>query len=239
MYRLAHEAFIFHVTTSLPFRDDACHFEIESALSLAEEAIREHFHVDTISHPYSPVLGFPPQLFRCIYTVYRLYQTSRFDQASIQLCQRLDKDLCRWDSRLEASLTEFSSADLGTEKGNESSVPRHQSTLIGPKLYILGSRVLLYHMAGAGLASTDMGAEGLIDQAMRVIQQLQPRTDYYADYYCWPLFAIGINVRSSRDRNLLLTQASAFWKATNNPTMRRVINMLRVYWQSHDELPAE
>lgn len=257
MYRLVRESFIFHVTTSLPFRDgiitarslpstdDSCYFEIESALSLAEEEIRENFCVDKIFHPYSPVLGFPPRLFRCIYTVWRLYQTSKFDQPSMHLCRQLDKDLCRWDSSLAASVMEYSSAELTTQKGNETLVRStanrngqalNQSTAIGPKLYILGSRVLLQRMVGAGLAPTDIGAEGLIHQAMRVIQQLQPMTDYYADYYCWPLFAIGINLCSSSDRDLLIAQASAFWKATNNPTMRRVIDMLRVYWQSHDEL---
>jgi hypothetical protein len=140
---------------------------------------------------------------------------------------------------------EYSSAELSTQKGNETPVPSTanrngqalgQSTVIGPKLYVLGSRVLLQRMAGAVLAPKDIGAEGLIPEAMRVIQQLQPKTDYYADYYCWPLLAIGINLFSSSDRDLLMSQASAFWKATNNPTMRRVIDMLRVYWQSHDEL---
>ncbi|OOQ88925.1 hypothetical protein PEBR_09864 [Penicillium brasilianum] len=257
MYRLVRESFIFHVTTSLPFRDgiitarsppstdDSCYFEIESALSLAEEEIRENFCADKIFHPYSPVLGFPPRLFRCIYTVWRLYQTSKFDQPSMHLCRQLEKDLCRWDSRLAASVMEYSRAELTTQKGNETPVRStanrngqalNRSTAIGPKLYILGSRVLLQRMVGAGLAPTDIGAEELIHQAMRVIQQLQPTTDYYADYYCWPLFAIGINLCSSSDRDLLIAQASAFWKATNNPTMRRVIDMLRVYWQSHDEL---
>lgn len=260
MHRLARESFIFHVTTSLPFRDEvaivdppfsaagACQFEIDSALGLAEEAIREHFHVDMFSYPNSPVLGFPPQLFRCIHTVYRLYQTSNSDQVSLQLCQRLHNDLCRWDTRLEASLTELSSVDLGTTKGNETatatiehrqSQPLDQSTLIGPKLYILGCRVLLQRMIDAGLpASVDMGADELCHRGMKLIRQLQPRRDYFADYYCWPLLVIGINLRSSCDRDLLLTQALAFWKATNNPTMRRLIDMLPVYWQSHDSTPT-
>lgn len=255
MYRLARESFIFHVTTSLPFQDeiansqhthlpaDSSHFEIESALSLAEEAIRENFHVDMVSHPNSPVLGFPPRLFRCIYTVYRLHKTSSCDQVSLQLCQRLDKDLCRWNSRLEAPSAEIPCTDLGTrkDKGNpgESTASRQsqalrQSALAGPKLYILGCRVLLQRMAGAVLTSGDLGTEGLIEQAMRLIQELQPTKDYYADYYCWPLFAIGINLRSSCDRDLLLTQVSAFLKSTNNPTMRRLLDMLSEYWQSHE-----
>jgi hypothetical protein len=255
MQRLVHESFIFHVTTSLPFQSPATidaqalsttgayQYEIESALSLAEEALSDHFDVGMFSQPSSPVLGFPPQLFRCIYTVYRLYQTSSSDEVSMHLCQRLDNDLCRWDKRLEASSAELFSPDSSTKKANEgfnsmnahhSSHALHQSRLIGPKLYILGCRVLLRRMRGVDLASVEVGAEGLTHQGMRMIQQLQPKKDYYADYYCWPFLAIGINLRSPTDREMLLAKALAFWKATNNPTMRRLIDMLPVYWQSGD-----
>lgn len=256
MHRLVHESFIFHVTTSLPFRgelrpDDhtlsttgAYQYEIESALSLAEEALSDHFHEGIFSQPTSPVLGFPPQLFRCIYTVYRLYQSSNFDQVSMQLCRRLENDLCRWDKRLEASSAELGSPDPGAQKGSEgcnstsehpSSRALHHSKLIGPKLYILGCRILLRKMKGLDLAPMEMDAEDLTHQGMMMIQCLQPKKDYYADYYCWPFLAIGMNLRSSTDREMLLAKAVAFCKATNNPTMRRLIDMLPVYWQSGDE----
>ncbi|KAJ5907290.1 C6 finger domain protein [Penicillium subrubescens] len=255
MYRLVHESFIFHVTTSLPFQgelrpDDhalsttsAYQYEIESALSMAEEALSDHFHEDIFSQPTSPVLGFPPQLFRCIYTVYRLYQSSNFDQVSMQLCQRLENDLCRWDKRLEASSAELSSPDSSAQPSNEelnststrpSTQALHESTLIGPKLYILGCRILLRRMKGLDLVSVEMGVEDLTHQGMSMIQRLQPKKDYYADYYCWPFLAIGMNLRSSTDREMLLAKALAFCKATNNPTMRRLIDMLPVYWQSGD-----
>jgi hypothetical protein len=255
MHRLVHESFIFHVTTSLPFQGElgtdehalsttgAYQYEIESALSMAEESLSDHFHDDIFSQPASPVLGFPPQLFRCIYTVYRLYQSSNFDQVSMHLCQRLENDLGRWDKRLEASSAELPSPDSNVQKGSKgstitnahsSSQALHQSKLIGPKLYILGCRILLRKMKGPDLASVETGAEDLTHQGMSMIQQLQPKKDYYADYYCWPFLAIGMNLRSSTDREILLAKALAFCKATNNPTMRRLIDMLPIYWQSGD-----
>lgn len=255
MHRLVHESFIFHVTTSLPFQSEATpegsalsttgayQYEVESALSLAEEALSEHFHADIFSQPTSPILGFPPQLFRVIYTVYRLYKSSNFNQVSMHLCRRLDNDLCRWDKRLEASSAELlgleSSAQQVSEGSNStnahpSSQVLHQSKLIGPKLYILGCRILLRRMKGVDFASVDTSAEGLTRQGMSMIQCLQPKKDYYADYYCWPFLAIGMNLRTFTDREMLLAKALAFWKATNNSTMRRLIDMLPVYWQSGD-----
>ncbi|KAF3395984.1 hypothetical protein F1880_006531 [Penicillium rolfsii] len=259
MHRLVRESFIFHVTTSLPFQGDAIshdttlattsayQYEIESALSLAEDAISDHFNNDIFSQPTSPVLGFPPQLFRVIYTVYRLYQSSNFDQVSMQLCRRLDKDLSRWDKRLEGSAAESFGPGSSAQKGHDgfdstsdstsaqpSSQILRESKLIGPKLYIIGCRILLRRMKGVSLTSEEVSAEELTHQGMSIVLRLQPKKDYYADYYCWPFLAIGTNLRSPTDQEILLAKALAFWKATNNPTMRRLIDMLPGFWQSGD-----
>jgi hypothetical protein len=71
----------------------------------------------------------------------------------------------------------------------------------------------------------------LLPEGMDMVRQLQPDEDYYADYYCWPLLAIGMHLKSAPDRELLLRQVWAFWTATNNGTMRRLADMLDFLWR--------
>jgi hypothetical protein len=73
----------------------------------------------------------------------------------------------------------------------------------------------------------------LAQESMDNIRQLRPAQDYYADYYCWPFLVIGMNLGDKRERDSLLRQVRSFEAATNNGTMRRLVDILRLYWETH------
>jgi hypothetical protein len=216
MQSLVRESFIFHVTTSHPFQQDSRHYsDTEEALALAEEAISRYRDSQSAIHIDSPVLGFPPKLFRCIYIVYRLYQTSDQERVGLEACQRIDDDLSRWEDCTIASTR------------------RPTDVLwMGPKLYILGCRILLRRISPSGLMPA-LSISQLAQESMDNIRQLRPAQDYYADYYCWPFLVIGMNLGDKRERDSLLRQVRSFEAATNNGTMRRLVDILRLYWETH------
>lgn len=238
MHRLVRESFIFHVATSLPFQGDYAHqMEIEAAFQLAEEAIYPHFLTDNSCHSDSPVLGFPPKLFRCIYMVYRLYQTTNWSSVHSKMCQDLGQEMIQWSHHIPASTIDNLLDHLpGSGISNSSIVStRHRSrspfhpASFGPTLYILGCRILLHRMSSVcdGL-EPDLGR--LLEEGMAAVRHLQPAQDYFAEYYCWPLLIIGMNLKRQPDRDLLMSQVHAFWVATNNGTMRRLADKLLGIW---------
>lgn len=243
MHRLVRESFIFHVATSLPFQEsDAQPAEIETALSLAEQAISQHFRPNTLSHSDSPVLGFPPQLFRCIYKVYGLYRSSASQGVSMETRGELDRDLWQWDQRIKTYARGLVEENASTKMNRDrdglqtTAAPlppaeKLNGPCLGPMLYILGSRLLLRHMRGLEQVQLTPTIDQLLPEGMDMVRQLQPDEDYYADYYCWPLLAIGMHLKSAPDRELLLRQVWAFWTATNNGTMRRLADMLDFLWR--------
>lgn len=216
MQRLVRESFIFHVTTSLPFQqEDRHHRDIEGALALAEEGISHYIDPQCAPHVESPVLGFKPQLFRCIYIIYRLYRLSDRDRVSLKTCQRLDDELYRWDDH--NILTMASPTNIaGVEH----------------KLYIIGCRILLRRMSPSPLTPV-LSIPQLAQEGMDIIHRLRPAQDYYAEYYCWPFLVIGMNIGNPRDQDSLMRQIRSFEIATNNGTMRRLKGILELYWNTH------
>ena len=243
MHRLLRESFIFHVATSLPFRGEQSHRnEIEMAFSLAEQALGQHFRPRLIVFPDSPVLGFPPSLFRCIYTIYRVYQDSSHEIPDGETCRKLDRDLHRWYDQIEASLGKSSYEENASGRDTvnvqaicqDQTAPNYlQAAVIGPKLYILGCRILLRRIPGFEAPGTASVLDSMICEGVDIVQRLQPDEDYFADYYCWPLLLIGIHSSDPHHRDVLLSQVLAFWRSTNNGTMRRLANMLDLHWKSY------
>ena len=236
MHRLVRESFIFHVATSLPFQQqsDGDYIEIETAFSLAEQAISRYFQPYILYNTDSPVLGFPPQLFRKIYTVYRLYQSSRSQHISVEKRRDLDHDLQQWDEMIKKDSHEPITTNQPPGRKRDainSSIMKTKlnGNSMGPKLYILGCRLLL--RSRAGQCQLTPAIDELLSEGIELVSQLQPEQDYYADYYCWPLLAIGMHLKSVVDRQLLLRQVWAFWTATNNGTMRRLADMLNFSWR--------
>lgn len=211
--------------------------EIETAFQLAEEAIYPHFLSDDSCHSDSPVLGFPPKLFRCIYMVWRLYQTSQWSSVHLQTCQDLDQDLIQWSHHTtEPTLKNplDHQTDLVIPHGSIVSTrpnlksPFHPAPL-GPALYILGCRILLNRMSSVCTGS-EPDLKRLLQEGIAAVRQLQPTQDYFAEYYCWPLLIIGMHLEHQPDRDLLMSQVHAFWVATNNGTMRQLADKLLGLW---------
>ncbi|KAJ5706579.1 C6 zinc finger domain protein [Penicillium malachiteum] len=242
MYRLVQESFIFHVATSLPFQQGHLdQVEIETALQLAEDAAHSHFQPEDSFYANSPVLGFPPQLFRCIYMTYRLYKDSLSKRVDKTLCQSLDRDLERWSDHI-AKLASGSCEGSDRELENRSSsimpisskgkhLQMSSYAFLGQRLYVSGCRILLHRMSPAE-GMSESAFEALMSGAIEDLRLLQPGSDYFAEYYCWPLLTIGMNLEHRADREMLMSQVRAFWVATNNGTMRRLADILDVYWKS-------
>jgi hypothetical protein len=238
MHRLVYEAFIFHVATSLPFQYHIVYpGEVDLALASAEDNLGRHFNAPFPCYPDSPVLGAPPQLFRCIYTIYRLYQDSARNRIDHDIFQKLENDLPQWDQSTAApNACELDGMEDNLEKCDLGSwhqmVQKSKTAVIGPQLYLVGCRILLQRMAWSNNRRAHSTIGQLIQEGMDAVKQLQPDIDYFAEYYCWPFYVLGISLQQPTDRECLMAQILAFSEATNNGTMRRLSEILRTHWKS-------
>ncbi|KAJ5775008.1 uncharacterized protein N7511_000019 [Penicillium nucicola] len=247
MHRLVYEAFIFHVATSLPFQYHTLdHCQVNAAFAIAETNLGGHFHSPLACYPDSPVLGAPPQLFRCIYTIYHLYRDIPPNDLDLEVCQKLENDLLRWSQSAAAtapSAYDYDGLENNVEKTDSVSwrqaAWKSQTAVIGPRLYVLGSRILLQRMVYSNISKAHSTIDELIQEAMSTVKQLQPDIDYFAEYYCWPFYVLGINLQHSVDRQCLMAQIWAFHEATNNGTMKRLSEILSTHWNnSQSTLPG-
>lgn len=230
MLRLLLEAFIFHSVTSIPFQQpvEQCAV-IDSAFSLAERRLETiYFDFDVCVHSgagtdgatYSPVLGVPPRLFGYIREIALMYQRYQVDGVvCINRCYALERVLGEWEQQHTMGVTPLSP---------------------GPRLYILASRILLHRLINSALGTTapnvnkntsrDEIIQSLVSDGITLITHLQPSTDYYAEYYCWPILVVGMSALRQVERECLLGKVLEFWKMTRNGTMRRLVNILEGYW---------
>ena len=220
MLRLILEAFIFHSVTSIPFQQPAeqCAV-IDSAFSLAErrlETLYLDFDLCLQGSTSSPVLGVPPRLFGYIREVALMYQRYQFDDVvDIGRCYALEHVLGQWEQQHIVGFTALA---------------------LGPRLYILASRILLHRLINCAPshmktnASRDALIQNLVSDSIILITHLQPSADYYAEYYCWPILVVGMSALQQVERECILGKVLEFWKMTRNGTMRRLIDILEGYW---------
>jgi hypothetical protein len=241
MYRLVHEAFIFHVATSLPFQcHEAYSPDIDSAFSLAENQLGQYFHILLPTHPDSPVLGVAPELFRLSFTIYRIYQNRSHDRPSTEVCINLEKELAWWDRWTATALSHKpENIQLGEPNCKQGAhalwhraIETNYTAVIGPRLYLIGCQILLQRMLNRQQKTVDPVMDKLLKQGMSAVKSLQPTLDYFAEYYCWPFYVLGTHLVEPSERECLLAQILAFWTATNNGTMKRLLEILRLFWQS-------
>ncbi|KAE8382002.1 hypothetical protein BDV26DRAFT_288977 [Aspergillus bertholletiae] len=225
MARVILEAFIFHATTSIPFQQTIKHPEpVEEAISLAETRLQEMYRWKVPVYPDSPVLGAPPKLFVYAREIALMHERSSAEGIDIARChelQRLLSDLGNNGFAGPHSLPE----------GDQLATTTHRPLLLGPRLYIVVSKILLKHMTQGNSSIANSSLQELVEDGMRLVSELDPSTDYYAEYYCWPMVVLGTYTTDSEHRNCLLSQAMAFWKVTRNGTMRRLVDMLATLWQ--------
>jgi hypothetical protein len=102
-------------------------------------------------------------------------------------------------------------------------------------LYILAAEILLADMVHGthnnhlnnDMQSPTTSMDGRVGEGVRLVGLLQPSTDYYAEYYGWPIYVLAKFASRIQDRDILLTRVEAFCEATRNGTMARLADMLR------------
>ena len=226
MLRLLLEAFIFHSVTSIPFQQpmDQCP-AIDSAFSLAERKLETldydrgiSMHADMDGGAHSPVLGVPPRLFGYIREIALMHQRFQVEGVvDISRCYVLGHILGQWENQYTAGPSVISP---------------------GSKLYILASRILIHRMVShtpfttttTRNTNTDTSIQNLVSDGIILITHLQPSTDYYAEYYCWPILVVGMSALWQTERDCLLGKILEFWKMTRNGTMRRLVDILMGCW---------
>ncbi|GAB1200452.1 hypothetical protein APSETT444_009825 [Aspergillus pseudonomiae] len=224
MSRVILESFIFHATTSIPFQQTIKPPEpVEAALSLAETKLQEMYKWKVPVYPESPVLGAPPKLFVYAREIALMHERSSSEGIDIARCHELQQ-----------LLSHFSHCGVDQPQPSPESdwlaATTHTPLLLGPRLYIVVSKILLEHMINSNSATADSSLQELVCEGMSLVSKLDPSTDYYAEYYCWPMVVLGTYTTDDAHRDCLLSQAMAFWKATRNGTMRRLVDMLTTLW---------
>ncbi|KAE8143609.1 hypothetical protein BDV38DRAFT_885 [Aspergillus pseudotamarii] len=223
--RVILEAFIFHATTSIPFQQTRRQPEpVEAALSLAETRLQEMYRWKVPVYPESPVLGAPPKLFVYAREIALMHERSSAEGIDIARCHELQQLLSQFS---QTGVEELHPSP----EGDRLVTTTHTPLLLGPRLYIVVSNILLKHMINNNSTIADDSLQELVCEGMRLVSELDPSIDYYAEYYCWPMVVLGTYTTDSAHRNCLVSQAMAFWKATRNGTMRRLVDMLTTLWQ--------
>ncbi|KAE8151573.1 fungal-specific transcription factor domain-containing protein [Aspergillus avenaceus] len=230
--RVILEAFIFHATTSIPFQRTTKHPElVEAALSLAQEALHGTYVWKAPGHPESPVLGVHPKLFLYIREITLLHERFLKGYSDLPRCLQLRDLIDLWDSNAVGGHPDWyhslenQAIDVNT-LGSSSNSNLQLSLSVGPQLYIIVAKALIGRMINAVSSTHDDTFQRLVREGVDLVRQLKPSTDYYAEYYCWPILVLGSYTTEEEDRACLLRQAQEFWKATRNGTMQRLVGML-------------
>ncbi|CEL01783.1 hypothetical protein ASPCAL01361 [Aspergillus calidoustus] len=242
--RLRHvvmEGFIFHAATSVPFNPlpEQQTANLNPAIQLAQGALDTMpSRADTLGHPDSPVLGAPPGLFvlvREISLMHRAYELRRADDdGRLQPCQELKAQLSQYRSLYQKGLSLTGFPDTANTAVGAGTTSSNNPAFLGPTLYIIAAEILLADMLRAthnghhhNSMQTPFNIPSLVSEGVRLVSLLQPATDYYAEYYGWPIYVLVRFASRQRDRGLLLSRVEAFREATRNGTMARLAAMLR------------
>ncbi|KAL5356446.1 hypothetical protein BJX96DRAFT_142825 [Aspergillus floccosus] len=236
MRRVILEAFIFHATTSVPFQplpdQDP---SVELALTLAERVLQDLFGNETPEHSDSPVLGFSPRLFLHIREI-SLLHLKHYEEGNPTRYLELLSSIEAIEKESTAKWTLDPADPLSmdwTVPGICLSVTPYTERycasnifLFGPQLYIVSAKILLTDMSQHYNHIPPYDMHELVEEGLRLVNQLQPSVDYYAEYYSWPIHVLGRFVSSRHDRDLLVAKVRGFWEATRCGTMRRLADIL-------------
>ncbi|OGM44995.1 hypothetical protein ABOM_005796 [Aspergillus bombycis] len=158
--RVILEAFIFHATTSIPFQQTIKPPEpVETALSLAETKLQEMYRWKEPVYHESPVLGAPPKLFVYAREIALMHERSSAEGIDVARCHELQRLL----SRL---------SDCGIEEPHPPSETdwlaptTYTPLLLGPRLYIIVSKILLEHMINNNSATAGSDLPELVREVM-------------------------------------------------------------------------
>lgn len=230
------ESFVFHAAMSIPFQAGIRQFAtIDEAFALAQHCLEEETSDELCLQRSSPVLGAPPELFRHVCQVGLLYQSSQHGAVDLPKCYQLLRELMRWnDNRIQDICTPISAEAGPSENNNRESwcdgTGHDEVLLLGPRIYYLASRVLIRELINTQIAKVECSTRAMASEALHLIDRLQPSLDYFADYYSWPFFAIGVCTTDHMARQCLMDKILAFWELTKNGTMQRLKQLLTEIW---------
>lgn len=228
VHRLTLEALIFHAATSVPFQPPVDQqSSLDRAIRLAERTLEDTFGADIPACARSLVLGTRPKLFVLVREISLLHRESEKYVVDRSRCLMLQRTL----SHIEAELSRYhGSASNGMLEAQEVPAISHRNTaegvtpIIGPRLYVISANILLADM----LQRTEQGGSipALVMDGVRLVVQLEPSHDYYAEYYGWPIYVLARFVPDEQARDCLLAQVRAFWRETRSGTMKRLTKIL-------------
>ncbi|KAL5041789.1 hypothetical protein BDW71DRAFT_217431 [Aspergillus fruticulosus] len=236
--RVVLEGFIFHSATSVPFQpfpDQQSNLDV--AMRIAQSRLEAMFGEGNPAYPDSPVLGVQPKLFVLVREVSLMHR--EHELAHVNYIRRLE----HWQriTELQEQLSRyrhFYSTDLycfSEPMAMEIETPPpslHRATcscnphLIGPMLYIVAAELLLADVLEEARGHYALAISELVQEGIQFVNQLQPASDYYAEYYGWPIYVLAKFVSRKEDRDCVLSQVNAFWQATRSGTMSRLADML-------------
>ncbi|KIW33279.1 uncharacterized protein PV07_00139 [Cladophialophora immunda] len=236
------ESFIFHVATSIPFQHPSPTSStlVDEAFMNAQLILEQLWLENTMDYAYSPVLGAPPMLFSFVRQVALIYSQFRCQSFDVRQCHRLEQDLRRWSDDnipIPNTLHVVGSDDavngclalsLLTDSQNAS------QSFFGPKLYTFAAKLLLRHMIAysSGMRGQRLSTHlsSLFSELMVLVRFVEPSVDYFAEYYAWPFYCLGVCIEGAQARDFLMNKIMAFWKTTRNGTMRRLADILQEDW---------
>ncbi|KIY04196.1 uncharacterized protein Z520_00889 [Fonsecaea multimorphosa CBS 102226] len=238
------ESFMFHVATSIPFQ-----YPFPTSSALVDEAflnaqlmLERLWLENAVDYPHSPVLGAPPMLFSYVRQVALMYSQYRAQRFDVRECHRLDHDLRRWsdenipDSDTVNIVGAADTADTSLSLSLLTDPQNASQSFFGPKLYSLAARLLLKYMIAhsSGLRGQHLSQHlsSLLSEFMLLVRFIEPAVDYFAEYYAWPFYCLGVCINDAQTQDLLMNKIMAFWKMTRNGTMRRLADILTQDWNA-------
>lgn len=235
------EAFVFHTATTVPFQESSgVSYGLDEAFVAAQDVLErlEQDGVFTVS--CSRILGAPPSLFGFVHEVSLLYHKFKTGSLDVDECLLLKQELELWcqfncpfsSTDDDASCHARNVPDRvmsqeydGKEHMSDLSLVIDDKLLLGPNLYALSCKLLLSYLISSLGRKASMPLAAVV-KVMHLVRQTDPSIDYFAEYYTWPFFCIGLCLVADDDRRTLYAQVMAFWNATRNGTMRRLAIML-------------
>jgi hypothetical protein len=194
------------------------------------------FSEGTRENPDSPVLGVEPQLFvlvRELSLMHREYEQSNRHLQRGETLSAMQEQLSIYRRIYWTGLGNFPNSSL---EDRASAFPAYTDAggtnppFIGPLLYITAAGILLSDISGnadvVDHISPALSIPELVLEGVRLVRQLEPTKDYYAEYYGWPIYVLAKFVTHEQDRKCLLDQVNAFWQETRSGTMARLADIL-------------
>lgn len=236
------EAFIFHATTCIPFHGLSYpSLPINDTFQFAFRILQRHLPgAKEDGFLQFRILGAPPALFAQVRQVALLHR--RFEAHygyDSQQCLELEQDLGQWNDDIFDKCPQY---DIGSMQDNTlSASSRSPSNLThdhprgsGPRLYVLAARIILRHMITALEQTTQLpyatapSLHDMIYEAIVLVVGIDISKPFFADYFCWPFFYLGICLSRQHHRDLLMDKINSF---PGNGPMGRVAVMLKAKWE--------